>query len=70
MEKIVIITLFTLTFTGKIEMTSFEVVSKESCASWWNHNIKTLPQKKRPLSGRTYYEYKGLQVVDYRCSGH
>ena len=64
MEKIVIITLFTLTFTGKIEMTSFEVVSKESCASWYHHNIK------RPLSGRTYYEYKGLQVVDYRCSGH
>jgi len=69
-EKIVIITLFTLTFTGKVEMTSFEVVSKESCASWYYHNIKSLPPKKRPLSGRTYYEYKGLQVVDYRCSGH
>ena len=42
MEKIVMITLFTLTFTGKVEMTSFEVVSKDSCASWYNHNIKSL----------------------------
>jgi len=70
MEKIVIITLFTLTFTGKVEMLSFELPSKQSCSSWWHHNIKPLPIKERPFSQRNYRLYKGLHVVDYRCSGH
>ena len=67
MEKIVIITLFTLTFTGKVEMFSFEVVNKDSCASWWNQHIKPLPIKERPFSQRNYRVYKGLHVIDYRC---
>jgi len=67
MEEIVMITLFTLTFMGKVETTSFEIVNKDSCASWWNHNIKPLPIRQRPVSRRNYRVYKGLHVIDYRC---
>jgi len=67
MEEIVMITLFTLTFMGKVETTSFEIASKQSCASWWDHNIKPLPIRQRPVSRRNYRVYKGLHVIDYRC---
>ena len=40
MENIVTITLLYLTLLGNIEMTSFEIPSKESCESWYHHNVK------------------------------
>ena len=47
MENIVTITLLYLTLLGKIEMTSFEIPSKESCESWYHHNVKVTEPKKR-----------------------
>ncbi len=40
MENIVTITLLYLTLLGNIEMTSFEIPSKESCESWFHYNVK------------------------------
>ena len=39
-EKVTIITLLYLTTLGDIQMQSFEVVSGESCESWYHHNVK------------------------------
>jgi len=77
MEKIVMISLLYLTFSGEVKTTPwFEVVSKSSCATWYHWNVKILPKKKRPLSKRNYYVYNGygtngetLDIVGYRCSG-
>ena len=41
-EKVIIITLLYLTTLGDIKMQSFEVVSGESCESWYNTNVKVL----------------------------
>ena len=68
MENIVTITLLYLTLLGNIEMTSFEIPSKESCESWYHHNVKITEAKKRKLFSNLYYhEYKGKQVIGYIC---
>ena len=69
MENIVTITLLYLTLLGKIEMTSFEIPSKESCESWFHYNVKVEENKKRTLfSSHTYHLYKGKKVIGYICS--
>ena len=77
MEKIVMISLLYLTFTGDIKSTKFvEIWEPQSCAGWYHYEIKSKPKKKTPLTGRTYYEYYGygsegktIKVVGYKCSG-
>ena len=67
-EKVTIITLLYLTTMGDIKQESFEIVSKESCASWYHHNVKITEAKKRKLFSNLYYhEYKGKQVIGYIC---
>ena len=68
-EKVTIITLLYLTTLGNIQMQSFEVVSGESCESWYHHNVKVEERKQRKLFSNLYYhEYKGKQVIGYICS--
>ena len=77
MEKIVVISLLYLTFTGDIKSTKFvEIWEPQNCAGWYHYEIKSKPKKKTPLTGRTYYEYYGygsegktIKVVGYKCSG-
>ena len=70
MEHIVTITLLYLTLLGKIEMTSFEIPSKESCESWFHYNVKVKENKKRTLfSSHEYHLYKGKKVIGYVCGG-
>ena len=70
MENIVTITLLYLTLLGNIEMTSFEIPSKESCSSWYHYNVKVTERKQRKMFSNLYYhEYKGKQVVGYVCGG-
>ena len=69
MEKIVIITLLFLTWNGEIKKQSFEIPSKESCESWYHHNVKVHERKKRKMfSNHVYHEYKGKQVIGYICN--
>ena len=69
-EKVTIITLLYLTTMGDIKQESFEIVSKESCESWYTHNVRVTEQKQRKLfSSHTYHEYKGKQVIGYICGG-
>ena len=68
-EKVTIITLLYLTTLGDIKQESFEIVSKASCESWYNTNVKVLERKKRKMFSNLYYhEYKGKQVIGYVCS--
>ena len=54
---------------GDIKQESFEVVSKESCESWYNSNVKVHESKQRKMFSNLYYhEYKGKQVIGYVCS--
>ena len=77
MEKIVMISLLYLTFTGDVKSTKFvEIWEPQNCAGWYHWEIKSKPKKKTPLTGRTYYVYKGygsegktIKVVGYKCSG-
>ena len=70
MENIVTITLLYLTLLGNIEMTSFEIPSKESCESWYHHNVKVHERKQRKMfSNHVYHEYDGKQVIGYICGG-
>ena len=51
-------------------MQSFEVVSGDSCESWYTHNVKVGERKQRKLfSNHYYHEYKGKQVIGYICGG-
>ena len=69
MEKIVIITLLFLTWNGEIKQQSFEIPSKESCESWFHHNVKVYERKQRKMFSNLYYhEYKGKQVIGYICN--
>jgi len=69
MEKIVIITLLFLTWDGEIKQQSFEIPSKESCESWFHHNVKVHERKQRKMfSNHVYHEYKGKQVIGYVCA--
>ena len=45
-EKVTIITLLYLTTMGDIKQESFEVVSGDSCESWYHHNVKITEKKK------------------------
>ena len=68
-EKVTIITLLYLTTMGDIKQESFELVSKQSCESWYEANIRVLERKKRKMFSSLYYhEYKGKQVIGYVCS--
>jgi hypothetical protein len=68
-EKVTIITLLYLTTLGDIKQESFEIVSKASCESWYNTNVKVSERKKRKMFSNLYYhEYKGKQVIGYVCS--
>ena len=68
-EKVTIITLLYLTTLGDIKMESFEVVSGDSCESWYTHNVKVNERKQRKMFSNLYYhEYKGKQVIGYVCS--
>ena len=68
MENIVTITLLYLTLLGNIEMTSFEIPSKESCSSWFRHNVKIHEKKKKTfMSNHYYHTYKGKKVIGYIC---
>ena len=70
MEHIVTITLLYLTLLGNIEMTSFEIPSKESCESWYHHNVKVHERKQRKMfSNQVYHVYDGKQVIGYICGG-
>lgn len=67
--KPVIITLLYLTFGGNIEQTSFEIVSGESCSSWFNTNVAVKENKKKKLfSNYVYHEYNGKKVIGYICA--
>ena len=66
--KAVIITLLFLTTFGNINMTSFEVVSGDSCESWFTQNVRVHERKQRKMfSNHYYHEYKGKQVIGYIC---
>ena len=68
-EKVTIITLLYLTPMGDIKQESFEVVSGESCESWYHHNVKIIERKQRKVFSNLYYhEYKGKDVIGYICS--
>ena len=50
-------------------MQSFEVVSGESCESWYTHNVKVIEIKQRKVfSNHYYHEYQGKDVIGYICS--
>jgi hypothetical protein len=66
--KPVIITLLYLTFGGDIKQQSFEVVSGDTCESWFHHNVKVNERKQRKMfSNHVYHEYEGKQVIGYIC---
>ena len=68
-EKVTIITLLYLTTLGDIKQESFEIVSKQSCESWYESNVRVLERKKRKMFSSLYYhEYNGKQVIGYICS--
>jgi hypothetical protein len=68
-EKVTIITLLYLTTLGDIQMQSFEVVSGETCESWYHHNVKVTERKKRLVFGNHYYhKYQDKDVIGYICS--
>ena len=67
-EKVTVITLLFLTTLGDIKMESFEVVSGETCESWYTNNVRVTEQKQRKLFSSLYYhDYKGKQVIGYIC---
>jgi hypothetical protein len=76
-EKIVMISLLYLTFTGDVKSTKFvEIWEPQNCAGWYHWEIKSKLKKKTSLTGRTYYVYNGygsegktIKVVGYKCSG-
>jgi len=66
--KPIMITLLYLTAMGDIKQTSFEVVSGETCESWYHHNVKISERKQRKLFSNLYYhEHQGKQVIGYIC---
>mgnify|MGYP003141372508 FL=1 len=66
--KPVIITLLYLTFGGDVKQETFEIVSGESCSSWFNTNVAVIENKKRRMfSNHVYHEYNGKKVIGYIC---
>ena len=50
-------------------MQSFEIVSGESCESWYTHNVKVGERKKRKVfSNHYYHKYQDKDVIGYICS--
>ena len=51
-------------------MTSFEVVSGDSCESWFTQNVRVHERKQRKMfSNHYYHEHNGKQVIGYICGG-
>ena len=49
-------------------MESFEIVSGDTCESWYHHNVKVTERKQRKMfSNHVYHEYDGKQVIGYIC---
>ena len=68
-EKVIIIPLLYLTTLGDIKMQSFEVVSGESCESWYTQNVKVEERKQRKVfSNHYYHKYQDKDVIGYICS--
>ena len=68
-EKVTVITLLFLTTLGDIKMESFEIVSGDSCESWYTHNVKVGERKKRKVfSNHYYHKYQDKDVIGYICS--
>ena len=68
-EKVTIITLLYLTTLGDIKQESFEVVSGDSCESWYAQNVKVHERKKRKVfSNHYYHKYQDKDVIGYICS--
>ena len=68
-EKVTVITLLFLTTLGDIKMESFEVVSGDTCESWYTQNVRVYEIKQRKIFSNLYYhEYKGKDVIGYICS--
>ena len=68
-EKVTIITLLFLTTLGDIKMESFEVVSGDTCESWYTQNVRVHEIKQRKIFSNLYYhEYNGKDVIGYICS--
>ena len=68
-EKVTVITLLFLTTLGDIKMESFEVVSGETCESWYTQNVRVHERKQRKVfSSHYYHKYKGKDVIGYICS--
>ena len=69
LEKVTIITLLYLTTLGDIKMQSFEVVSGDSCESWYTQNVKVEERKKRKVFSNHYcHKYQDKDVIGYICS--
>ena len=50
-------------------MESFEVVSGDTCESWYTQNVRIHEIKQRKIFSNLYYhEYKGKDVIGYICS--
>ncbi len=50
-------------------MESFEVVSGDTCESWYHHNVRVHERKQRKLfSSHYYHKYQGKDVIGYICS--
>ena len=50
-------------------MQSFEVVSGDSCESWYHTQCKSWRRKKRKVFGNHYYhKYQDKDVIGYICS--
>ena len=65
-EKVTVITLLFLTTLGDIKMESFEVVSGDSCESWFTQNVRVHERKQRKVFSNHYYHtYEGKQVIGY-----
>jgi len=68
--KPVMISLMYLTFGGDIKMESFEVVSGQSCESWYAHNVRVEERKQRKVfSNHYYHKYQDKDVIGYICGG-
>ena len=50
-------------------MQSFEVVSGDSCESWYTQNVKVEERKQRKVfSNHYYHKYQDKDVIGYICS--
>ena len=62
-EKVTVITLLFLTTLGDIKMESFEVVSGDTCESWYHHNVRVHERKYLVIFIITNTMAKMLSVI-------